>query len=139
MFKFEGPFGSADFNDRETGLITPSSFVPHWLLSYTDNMPFVDRWYNSAVGLYDWLIRKFVFLKNEEEFTRKYFGHLEDLPSMDELLEKVAVILVNTHRALSPPRPSMPGKNRLPELFFFKKIRNFLLLSSEIEKKNIFL
>lgn len=25
------PFGAADFNDREMGLLTPSSFVPHWV------------------------------------------------------------------------------------------------------------
>lgn len=61
------------------------------------------------VGLYDWIVREFVYLPNEEEYTRQYFGHLESLPSMSELKKKVAVILVNSHRALSPPRPSMPG------------------------------
>lgn len=79
------------------------------MLTFSDNMSFTERWYNTMVGLYDWIVRKFVYLRNEEEFTHRFFANLEPLPSMDELLQKVAVILVNTHRALSPPRPAMPG------------------------------
>lgn len=96
------------------------------MLTYSDKMTFTERWHNVAVGFYDWFIRKFVFLPSEEEFTRRFFAHLEPLPSMDELLQKVAVILVNSHRALSPPRPSMPCKNYYPnsEQFVLKYFYN---------------
>lgn len=96
------------------------------MLTYSDKMTFTERWYNVAVGFYDWIIRNFVYLPNEEEFTRRFFAHLEPLPSMDELLQKVAVILVNTHRALSPPRPSMPGKNNS------QNSKSFVLKCNEI-------
>lgn len=89
------------------------------MLEYSDNMSFFDRYYNTMVGLYDYIIRTFVFLPSEEEFTRKYFANLESLPSMAELKQRVSVVLVNTHRALSPPRPSLPGKYDTFFLFYF--------------------
>lgn len=60
--------------------------------------------------MYDWAVRKFAYLPTEEEHTRKYFANLSPLPSLSEILRNVSMVLVNTHRALSPPRPSMPSK-----------------------------
>lgn len=79
------------------------------MLTYSENMSFLERWFNTFVSIYDWAIRTFVYLPNEEKYTKEHFAHLEPLPSMNELIAKVAVVLVNTHRALSPPRPAMPS------------------------------
>lgn len=79
------------------------------MLPFSDEMTFVERWFNSLVGSLEWAIRKFGYLPQEEGYTRKYFGHLGKLPTIDELHRKVALVLVNSHRALSPPRPSMPS------------------------------
>ncbi|XP_031633897.1 UDP-glucuronosyltransferase 2B16-like [Contarinia nasturtii] len=103
------PFGATDFNDRAMGLLTPSSFVPHYMLAYSEDMTFFQRWFNTIVIFYDWAFRTFVYLPSEEAFAKEHFAHLKPLPSMDELFQKVSIILVNTHRALSPPRPSMPS------------------------------
>lgn len=105
-----GPFGSPDFVDRQQGLLTPLSFVPHWAMPFSDNMSFYERWFNTIVSVYDWTLRTFAFLPTEEEYARKYFGHLAPLPSLNDLHKNVSIILVNTHRALSPPRPSLPSK-----------------------------
>lgn len=105
-----GPFGHTEFIDRQSGLLTPSSHVPHWMLTFSDNMSFYERWFNSLVASYDWIVRDFLFLPGQEKFLKNLFPELEPIPPMNELLQKVAVVLVNTHRALAPPRPSMPSK-----------------------------
>lgn len=80
------------------------------MLPYTDNMSFFERWHNAIISFYDEIIRRFVYLPAEQKLTKKYFSHLEPLPSLNELLKSISVMFVNTHRALSPPRPAMPGE-----------------------------
>lgn len=80
------------------------------MLPYWDDMTFFERWFNTIVTIYDWAVRKFQYLPTEEEYTRKYFAHLEPLPSMEELLKNVSIVLINNHPALAPPRPSMPSE-----------------------------
>lgn len=103
------PFGVPDFLDRQQGLMSPSSFVPHWALPYSDNMSFAERLHNTFAIIYDYLVRHFVHLPNEERLAQKHFSHLAPLPSLKEILNNVSVVLVNTHRAISPPRPAMPS------------------------------
>lgn len=78
-------------------------------LPFSDNMSFYERWFNVLVSAYDWAIRRFVYLPAEEGLARKHFAHLAPLPSLDDIMANVSMVLVNTHRALSPPRPSMPS------------------------------
>ncbi|XP_031627056.1 UDP-glucuronosyltransferase 2B20-like [Contarinia nasturtii] len=103
------PVGIPDFIDRQQGLFTPLSIVPHWALPFSDNMSFYERWFNAILSTYDWAVREFSYLPTAEEHTRKYFAHLAPLPSLNDILRNVSMVLVNTHRALSPPRPSMPN------------------------------
>lgn len=91
------------------GLLTPWSHVPHMALSYTDNMSFSQRWYNTIVSAYDWFCRRYEHLPGQNELIKKHFAHLEPLPSVDDLINNVSLILVNSHRSVSPPRPAMPG------------------------------
>lgn len=72
-------------------------------------MSFVERFYNTVLSLSDWAVRRYLHFPLQTEIAQKYFGHLGDLPSMDELMKNVSVILINTHRSVLPPRPSMPG------------------------------
>lgn len=76
-------------------------------------MSFCERYFNAIVSIYDWAVRRFAYLPTEEEYAKKYFAHLAPLPSLNDLLKSVSLVLVNTHRALSPPRPSMPIKLNL--------------------------
>lgn len=105
----KGPFGVTDFIERQQGLISPSSFVPHWALPYSDNMSFSERWYNSIVIIYDYLVRHFIHLPSEEAFATKNFAHLAPLPPLKVILKNISVVLINTHRAITPPRPQMPS------------------------------
>lgn len=90
------------------GLLTPSSHVSHSLLTYTDNMIFIERWFNSIVGLYDWALRKFIHLPIQNAIARQYFGHLKPLPLIEDLIANISLTLVNAHRSLFHVRPSMP-------------------------------
>ncbi|XP_055308151.1 UDP-glycosyltransferase UGT5-like, partial [Sitodiplosis mosellana] len=103
------PFGIANHVDTQQGLMTPWSIAPHWMLPYTDDMTFYQRWYNSLVSLYDVYIRHFWYLPAEDALTKKHFAHLAPLPSLSDLVNNISVMFVNNHRALSPPRPAMPG------------------------------
>lgn len=132
------PFGHADFIDHQRGLIPPPSYVSHWvghlsnyisekafnrtfqwpsfphifacqMLPYTDHMTFAERWFNTVVGFYDWFVRYSFYLPNERSFAEKNFAHLAPLPPLEELIRNVSLTLVNSHRAITPPRPSMPS------------------------------
>lgn len=81
------------------------------MLPYSDDMTFYQRWYNVMLSAYDWYIRRYSYIPAEEALIQKYFAHLEPLPSLDDLTQSVSLNFVNTHRALTPPRPAMPGLN----------------------------
>lgn len=57
----------------------------------------------------DTLIRRFSHLPRQTEIAEKHFADLKPLPSLDDLLERISVILVYTHASISYPRPKMPG------------------------------
>ena len=101
------------------------------MLPFWDNMSFLERWFNVLFTAYDWAVRKFQYLPAEEELARKYFAHLAPLPSLEDLHRNVSIVLVNTHRALAPPRPSMPSiqfiklnldQNVANQFFFISKM-----------------
>lgn len=94
------------------------------MLTFSDEMSFYERWYNSLVVAFDWIVREFVFLPGQEKLMKEIFPQLEPIPPMNELLKKVAVVLVNTHRALAPPRPSMPSKVSLFINFHWRLVKH---------------
>lgn len=78
-------------------------------LSYSDDMSFIERWYNAIVSIVDWTSRRWITIPAHDRIARKHFGHLgHDIPTIDELHQNVSIIFVNSHRSLAPPRPSLP-------------------------------
>lgn len=90
------------------GLLTPHSHVSHTMLPYTDKMSFGQRWYNSLVSTFDWILQKWIHLPAQNEIAKRHFGHLGPLPSVEEMIANVSLVLANSHRSLFHPRPSMP-------------------------------
>lgn len=78
-------------------------------LTYTDNMAFTERWVNTVLSLYDWILRRWIAIPAHDAIAKKYFGHLGDIPSIDELHRNVSITFVNNHRSVAPPRPSLPN------------------------------
>lgn len=91
------------------GLLTPLSHVSHKLLTYTDQMNFFQRVHNLILSIYDWYLRQYKHIPLQMHLVEKYFSHLKPLPSIDELRKNISLIFVNAHRAITYPRPSMPG------------------------------
>lgn len=109
-----GTLDYADFMHNAQGQITPWSHVPHFLSYSTDKMSFMERLENIFVSLYDAIGRKFYYMPKMTELARVAFRKLENqqggrLPSVEELEKKISVHLMNSHPALSYPRPKMPG------------------------------
>lgn len=100
--------GGADHLDRQMGLLRPWSYVPHTFLHYDDDMSFTERWYNSIYSINDWIMRKFWFLPEQNKLAQKYFSHLGNIPTIEELIQNVSMVFINTHRSVQLPRPSMP-------------------------------
>lgn len=72
-------------------------------------MSFTERWYNAIVSAADWVIRRWIFIPGHQALANKFFGHLGEVPSIDDLNKNVSIVFVNSHRSLAPPRPSMPN------------------------------
>lgn len=105
-----GTYGTSDFFDWQMGLWTPWSHVPHTMLDFSDQMTFYERLYNVALSTMDSiLLRRFMHLPRQTAVAQKYFGNLAPLPSLDSLSKNISMTLVYTHRAISFPRPAMPG------------------------------
>lgn len=104
-----GPLGIMELFDQDMGLITPSSHVSHTMLTYTDNMSFIERYYSSMLTLYDWVLHKIAGNPLQNMLLRKHFDYLGPLPSIDEMRKNISLTFVNAHRSITPPRPSMPG------------------------------
>uniref|UniRef100_A0A182IUN1 UDP-glucuronosyltransferase n=1 Tax=Anopheles atroparvus TaxID=41427 RepID=A0A182IUN1_ANOAO len=117
--KFSAPivsistYGYSDFFDRIMGLQTPWSFVPHMILSYEDDMGFGERSYNALISLVDYFYRTYVYLPAQDDLAKETFTALASergpLPSVQELEQSIAVILVNSHPILNAPRPTIRG------------------------------
>lgn len=90
-------------------LFLDSSFFQS--LPYSDNMSFVERWYNTFITMFDALVRNWIYLPAQEQLAQKHFAHLAPLPPLRDILNNISISLVNSHRAITPPRPSMPSNN----------------------------
>lgn len=88
------------------------------MLPYTDKMSFTERWYNAVITTFDAIIRRFKYIPTEESIAQKFFAHLAPLPPLTDLMSSISVMFVNNHRALSPPRPAMPGAFYFFSYFF---------------------
>lgn len=91
-------------------------------------MTFYQRWHNAIVGVYDWFIRSYGYLPTEEEYAQKHFGHLGPLPSVNDLILNVSMVFVNTHRAIFPPRPTMPSTELINCMHHFQIYSEMFIL-----------
>ncbi|KAH8295862.1 hypothetical protein KR018_004803 [Drosophila ironensis] len=106
-----GTMGYADNMDHAMGILTPWSVIPHLLLSHTDRMTFSQRAYNAYISLYDAVMRRWFYLPKMQELAEKYFqGVIQGpLPHVHDLERNISLMLINSHRSVDLPRPSMPG------------------------------
>ncbi|XP_075152982.1 UDP-glycosyltransferase family 301 member D1 [Haematobia irritans] len=106
-----GTMGYADNMDHAMGLITPWSLIPHLLLPHTDQMTFGQRFYNTYLSVYDAVMRRWSYMPKMQEMAERHFAqHIEGpLPNVRDLEKNISLMLINSHRSVDLPRPSMPG------------------------------
>lgn len=81
--KFNAPLitiatlGHADYFDNAMGLMTPS-YVPHHVLTFTDNMTFFERCENFFWRLTDSFLRKYYYMAKMQEMADQHFGNAFD-------------------------------------------------------------
>lgn len=102
------------------------------MLHYTDKMSFIERWYNTIARMCDYIARHAIHLPSERKLANKYFASFAPLPTLDDLIRNVSLVLINSHRAIAPPRPSMPS---IPYSLIFSSKNEYItsqILSSGI-------
>lgn len=109
LYIISATLGCTDFADRQMGILTPWSHVPNTFVTYDDKMSFTERWYNSMLSMHEWIVRKFIYLPQQNRLAQKFFGHLGTIPTIEELTQNISLTLINTHNSVQVPRPSMPN------------------------------
>lgn len=82
------------------------AFVPNNLLNYVAPMTFWQRLHNTVHDVYCDLAFKY-YSSPQDEIIKKYFG--KDAPSVRELERSAALVLTNSHPALSGSKPVTPA------------------------------
>lgn len=106
-----GTMGYADYMDHAMGLLTPLSHIPHLLLPYKDEMTFKQRAYNFYLSIYDNFFRRFHYFPRMQSQAEKHFGRFIEgpLPSVRDLEKKISLMMINSHRSIDIPRPTIAG------------------------------
>ncbi|XP_053666699.1 UDP-glycosyltransferase UGT5-like [Anopheles marshallii] len=98
-------FGVPQFTERLVGGHKDTSYIPHFT-QLTDNpMPFIQRFSNTLLHLFDAIYRQFVFLPQMTRIAQQAFDF--PLPDLAELEQRTLIMLTNSNPALDPPE-SMP-------------------------------
>ncbi|KAF5270901.1 hypothetical protein FQR65_LT17759 [Abscondita terminalis] len=80
------------------------SYVPHAVLPFADDMNFFERLQNFLTfAFFD--IFDNVLIYQQRQTISKY---IPNLPSVEQMYEKVSLVLLNTHYSLQSPRPTVP-------------------------------
>lgn len=96
--------------DNLMGLSSPWSFNPHFILPYDDQMTFKEKTHNAIITIYDILYRNLVYMPRMQKLAEEHFkGHMSKIPLVSSLERKVSLILINSHRAIDSPRPTISG------------------------------
>ncbi|KAJ9601562.1 hypothetical protein L9F63_000305 [Diploptera punctata] len=111
--KFKAPvvqfsvFGGTAELGNLVGNPSPYSYVPDSLQELSDKMTFTERLLNTIGHLFQKLTTKY-FHKDQDKLMRKHF-HDPNMPSIEELEKRTALVLVNHHFSISYPRPMVPN------------------------------
>lgn len=101
-------FGASQWTNGLTGNPSPLSYIPHFLLRYTDKMTFFERLNNGLMQIYENLVMEFYYKPNNERIYNTYFPNPK--PTFDIVYKKgVSLVFLNSHFSLSFPKPFLPN------------------------------
>lgn len=86
---------------------SPLSYVPHFMLSYTDKMTFMQRLNNALMSLAEILMTNVYALPSQKKVYEKYFP--DPKPNFYDVHKNVSLVLLNSHFSWNQPRPYLPN------------------------------
>lgn len=107
-----GTYDISGYLDESKGFRTSLGAVPHILLPYTETMSFQERLTNIFISLLDTAIRKIYYLPVQNGIARHFFNAEYKaglLPTVQEMEQRIAVTLFNSHPAMTNARPVLPS------------------------------
>uniref|UniRef100_A0A182N956 UDP-glucuronosyltransferase n=1 Tax=Anopheles dirus TaxID=7168 RepID=A0A182N956_9DIPT len=101
-------FGANTFINDLTGAPQPLSYVPHQMLSFTNDMTFWQRLTNVAFHGVEAFVMRYMYLPMMQHYYDQFFPGATR--SMEEMRRRgVALVLINSHFSMSYPRPYTPN------------------------------
>lgn len=105
------------------------AYIPNNFMPFGERMGFWERVENSLCYVYNQLLFNVIMDAYDNWVARKYIS--QDLPVLEEIMGNVSLILLNSHFALTRPRPAVPGfievggmhlgiPKRTPEVNYFR-------------------
>lgn len=101
-------FGASRWTNDMVGTPSPTSYVPHPFLSFTDRMSFVQRIGNMLMTIMDAVLGHVLDFPVQSAMYEASFP--DPKPPLEELRRTaVSLVLLNNHFSLSYPRPYVPN------------------------------
>lgn len=100
-------FGSSMWTNHLVGTPSPLSYVPHPFLSFSNRMTFVQRLGNTLMTAFQ-LYTFNTFLDQQQVIYEQIFSD-PNKPTVQQLRQNVALVLLNQHFTLSYPQPYVPN------------------------------
>uniref|UniRef100_A0A182QE42 UDP-glucuronosyltransferase n=1 Tax=Anopheles farauti TaxID=69004 RepID=A0A182QE42_9DIPT len=101
-------FGASRWTNDMVGTPSPTSYVPHPFLSFTDRMSFVQRIGNMLMTIMDTVLGHVLDFPVQSAMYEAAFP--DPKPPLEELRRTaVSLVLLNNHFSLSYPRPYVPN------------------------------
>ncbi|XP_058054053.1 UDP-glycosyltransferase UGT5-like [Anopheles bellator] len=101
-------FGASRWTTELVGTPSPTSYIPHPFLRFTDRMTFVERIGNMLMTVMDMVIGQLLDTPVQSAMYEEAFPGPK--PPLEHLRKhSVSLVLVNNHFSLSYPRPYVPN------------------------------
>lgn len=95
------------WNNWKFGNPNNPSYIPSNFLPYSDQMTFLERVDNALMLMINDIMYHYFIEEPSNRIARKYFGY--DLPYLRNIAYNASMILVDSHFAVSRPRPLVPA------------------------------
>ncbi|BFF90238.1 UDP-glucuronosyltransferase 2B14-like [Drosophila madeirensis] len=105
------PYGTDWKIDELVGNTSPSSYLhlPTTTHAFPDRDTYFGRLNHFVERAVSWVNWRWKFLPKHEQIYGKYFGREAEKVSLSKIASNFALILVNQHFTLAPPRPYVPN------------------------------
>ncbi|KAG5672609.1 hypothetical protein PVAND_002724 [Polypedilum vanderplanki] len=100
-------FGVSFWTNFITRTPYPTSYVPNLFTSYSDNMSFSQRFFNTFIWISEEFLWHYLHYPKQVELYKKFFP--QNKPELIEAIKNVALILNNNHFSTSTIKPSVPN------------------------------